>query len=1521
MNGIEFFRLLDTAGFQTAAGFLSIIWQTSIVLAAAMILTWTLRHRSAAARHAVWASAVLAVPLVPLFAWLATQAGTPRVEIPVIPVHVAVPAPEMPVDTPIVRTNTPKPPDAPVVVLNDPQVSREPLPADVGPASAQPAGVRLSFWAWLVLGYCAVAAGFLAYMGVGRVSIWRLVRGGRAPDGKRIAGAFDTAAASLGLRRAYRIVESPGLETPITAGFLRPVVIVPERLAESLTDAELHALALHELSHVKRRDPLVLTLVSLVRAVFFAHPLVWLGARRTAQLAEVACDDAVVSTSGEALGYARMLARIAESLSGRALGTELAAGFVVSKGSFLRRIETILSGRAERFRRLSRRAQAAVVCAGILSLAVAVVFPLVQADESSKNTIPVTGKVLYKGQPVADVEIWLVKSRFRGAISESELKTRTGREGMFSFKAERSEPDEMPSGGYIIAYHGTHAVGSATVSLDSISEPLAITLGDAHTVSGIVRDAGGKPIANAEVWVDRIMKRANPFEMSGSEMMFNLSLPPLTVRTDGNGVFIIGHIPDDVTVGVMARGDGYTQNYTWGIPPDADAVSLTLERGGSVEGTVVIEGTRKPAADVIVSASSSVQGGTRGGMHGSTTTDARGRFVIGNLAAGMYKVYAIPGTQYPDHAPAVRDSVTVTAGGVVRNIEVALGTGSIITGRVTDAATGAPLKKVTVDIKQGGSPTETDDNGVYRIRAVPGSVNIYVRAPRGYYSDPNWDNLVVKAGDTVTRDFKLTRGVDVRITVRTADGKPVSGAGISTSDYYSEMERSDPKGVAFLHGLRDGQQLQLTARQAELKLSGSASVKVKPGASVEIVASPYETADITGRMLDDAGKPVAGTEVWIMKMFNNPASGRAGMSTCGGFTDREGNFRITGLIVGEEHQVQTRDGQAKSAMFTVRKNLPPFVLTLPKAEGWLEGFVKDSNGAVVSGVRVIVNGGPSGLKETVSDAKGWYRLDRLVARSEEISVDAKEHGRFKFNFVVTGRKHDFVLPIGNRFLAGKVVDSSGKPVPNISLHIQVESYGDPITNAGTDANGAFRFDFLPDATVTVEASWNPNPGDRMGYRTQRFPNLATNRTDAVLVIDTVLVGKEASVSGKVVPPPIGAPYAASRSTGTSRLAVDGDLSDWTAVKAVPARITDPDPDVLQRSGYDASMGPGEFNAEFRCCADRDFVYFAVRVADDTLRFGDARFEFPFQDDGVEFQLFGDAKPVHSGQIHITAEHDGKVKIEGRDPITYEKYPYLWTALGVKAALKQRAGGYDVEVAVPWSVLGWSGWGKGRLMGVNVLVYDRDGPLTRPYGVQEYYIEWAANPDDKYGVIAFDDAPDENAMKGLFQTPDAARIRTILDKVKASKWDEALAGIAAAGNAPWCAPMRAIVMSKTQTKPEETVRAFMEIARTATSPSVVSWAVESAYYRAFNYGREGTSSEMEAIYAEMAGMRLPADMAFTIRLAQAKSAFANGRYDKAKTIAEGILRDSKAGTVGTEARIVRQTRELVEALAQVQSGNR
>ena len=141
---------------------------------------------------------------------------------------------------------------------------------------------------------------------------------------------------------------------PMTWGFLRPVVLIPAD-ADRWTAAMRNTVIQHELMHVRRRDTWTQLLCELAAAVWWFHPLAWLGLRYASEAREQSCDDAVIQAGVCGTDYAGHLIDVARSLPRPAL-----ASAALSFGSQLEgRVRAAIDARTNRG--ILRRRMAAVV--------------------------------------------------------------------------------------------------------------------------------------------------------------------------------------------------------------------------------------------------------------------------------------------------------------------------------------------------------------------------------------------------------------------------------------------------------------------------------------------------------------------------------------------------------------------------------------------------------------------------------------------------------------------------------------------------------------------------------------------------------------------------------------------------------------------------------------------------------------------------------------------------------------------------------------------------------------------------------------------------------------------------------------------------------------------------------------------------------------------------------------------------------------------------------------------------------
>lgn len=121
-----------------------------------------------------------------------------------------------------------------------------------------------------------------------------------------------TTAQQLGIQREVGIFLSEKVRSPLTIGFLKPLILIPVASINHLTVSQLEAVLLHEIAHIKRYDYLVNILLSVTEIALFFNPFTQLLSRQIKKERENSCDDWVLQFQYSATTYAEALLRIAQ---------------------------------------------------------------------------------------------------------------------------------------------------------------------------------------------------------------------------------------------------------------------------------------------------------------------------------------------------------------------------------------------------------------------------------------------------------------------------------------------------------------------------------------------------------------------------------------------------------------------------------------------------------------------------------------------------------------------------------------------------------------------------------------------------------------------------------------------------------------------------------------------------------------------------------------------------------------------------------------------------------------------------------------------------------------------------------------------------------------------------------------------------------------------------------------------------------------------------------------------------------
>jgi D-alanyl-D-alanine endopeptidase (penicillin-binding protein 7) len=173
-----------------------------------------------------------------------------------------------------------------------------------GLAAGVGAGGAAGLLSWLqghldwIVGLWAACAGALALrMALGLLWIGRT--GSAASTDPAWQARLSQMAARFGLDRAVRLRVVDRLASPVTAGWWRPMVLVPAALVTGMPPQLLEALLAHELGHVKHHDYLVNLVQNVIETLLFYHPAVWWISHRIRIEREQIADDFAAAHLGE----------------------------------------------------------------------------------------------------------------------------------------------------------------------------------------------------------------------------------------------------------------------------------------------------------------------------------------------------------------------------------------------------------------------------------------------------------------------------------------------------------------------------------------------------------------------------------------------------------------------------------------------------------------------------------------------------------------------------------------------------------------------------------------------------------------------------------------------------------------------------------------------------------------------------------------------------------------------------------------------------------------------------------------------------------------------------------------------------------------------------------------------------------------------------------------------------------------------------------------------------------------------
>ena len=237
----------------------------------------------------------------------------------------------------------------------------------------------------------------------------------------------------------------------------------------------------------------------------------------------------------------------------------------------------------------------------------------------------------------------------------------------------------------------------------------------------------------------------------------------VTATTDENGNYSLANLPAGAT-NVSGSATGFTSG----------SVAVTVVAGSTVTAPVMtltsnsgtVTGTVKNSSGAGIAGASVGYGG------GTASTDATGTYTLNGVPYGTVQLVAsASGFQ------SVTQNVTITGGATaIANFTLASApAGGIVTGKVTNASTGAILAGATVS--WSGGTTASNASGVYTLTNVTAGNQSITGVANGYL--PRTIPAAITAGGTTTLNIPLATAGHITVKVTNSTNAAVPAASVT----------------------------------------------------------------------------------------------------------------------------------------------------------------------------------------------------------------------------------------------------------------------------------------------------------------------------------------------------------------------------------------------------------------------------------------------------------------------------------------------------------------------------------------------------------------------------------------------------------------------------------------------------------------------------------------------------------------------------------------------------------------------
>lgn len=577
------------------------------------------------------------------------------------------------------------------------------------------------------------------------------------------------------------------------------------------------------------------------------------------------------------------------------------------------------------------------------------------------------------------------------------------------------------------------------------------------------------------------------------------------------------------------------------VSADTASTTITVDRGSIITGRVVAaEGSTLPESGLFVRAKEHPLSDSLPGIF----VAADGSFVIRSAPAGRVTLFVFQAAGQEASGPELAVEAPATG------VELKAPKLYRIEGRVIDRESGQPVTEFTISERRyrGGAYTASprpfrSDHGRFTIEgAMATSVDLMVSAPG--YAPAVMSGLAPEAGREPV-EVKLERGGSVAGRV-TRGGRPVPEANVIVVTEARlpaggpSRSMTDGAGEFTIEGLGVGDYLlQVNGRGL---LATRKAVEVTVGRETRIEIEIAEGKELSGRVVDEAGRPVSRARV------HSRAPG-------GGMifpveSDADGAFKLEALTGNRVSVIAEKSGYISGTAENVDLSAAASVTITLERGGRISGQVRGLSESEIAMVRIHANGSNGTRTAARPDPSGEFTLNGIAdgpVMVRAVLNGPTERSAQKTVDVSGGTGPRVDLEFANTMTVRGRITRAGAPLPLASISFQAlkrsATAGHPRAQANADGMYEARFAEAGEYRIHVETG----AGGTVDAGTISISGPTTHDIDL----------RGSSLRGRVVDSATNAALAgvmvsASRLEGRGSLNATTDSDGRFAFDAVPA---------------------------------------------------------------------------------------------------------------------------------------------------------------------------------------------------------------------------------------------------------------------------------------------------------------------------------------------------------------------------------